>query len=75
MKIISDKATNLSSEAFEITKNAANQQKNIRYDKFKLPVYGFDNITLCLGVHRYRTCFMRRMFGVKLCFFACLVKN
>lgn len=30
MKEISDKATNLSSEAYEITKNSANQQKNIR---------------------------------------------
>lgn len=41
MKEIAEKATNLSTEAFEITKNAANQQKNIRYNIFshKLKVF------------------------------------
>lgn len=31
MKAIAEQAINISSEAYEITKNAANQQKNIRY--------------------------------------------
>jgi len=36
MKVIAVKAVNISSEAYNITRDAVNQQKNIRYNKFVL---------------------------------------